>query len=462
MFLTKGRESATLTNTQPGLFWEFPHPRLIPVRKGRRLRAHPIVNPDRTASLTVLGVAATLMVCHLLALPLRSENADPALEPAFVDTAPGTRYAPNSRIFQGIPGIARAPGGRLWATWYGGGPDEGPENYVMLATSDDDGRTWSELRAVIDPTGEVRAYDPTLWTDPSGRLWWFYAQSYRWWDGRSGVWAVTTDEPQSPTPRWSPPRRLADGIMMNKPTALRDGSWLFPVSIWAQEPSKTAKSGDRQHVPPSQLKWSASAVGAHVYRSADQGRTLDRLASVKIPDPQFDEHMLVERRDGSLWLLARNKLGIAESASSDGGRSWSPAKGSSIPHVASRFFIRRLRSGALLLVKHNPQMDTLWLQGRKSSNSFTQRSHLTAYLSRDDGRTWQGGLPIDERLGVSYPDGDEAEDGRIFLIYDRNRKTDKEILLSIFTEEDILARRFVSPRSAQRLLVHRATGKAQP
>lgn len=406
--------------------------------------------------------ATVLLACPGTAALLLAEAADPALEAVVLNASPGDRYGPGTRVFQGIPGIARAPGGRLWATWYGGGGDEGPENYVMLATSGDDGRTWSELSAVIDPPGEVRAYDPTLWIDPAGTLWWFWAQSYRWWDGRSGVWAATAADPGTPKPEWSAPRRLADGIMMNKPTVCSDGSWLFPISIWTQEPDRNTQPDDRRHVPLAHLRWRASEVGAHVYRSTDRGASLARIGTVQIPEPQFDEHMIVERRDRSLWLLARNRLGIAESASTDGGRTWSPARQSRIPHVVSRFFIRRLRSGSLLLVKHNPQMDTLWLQGRGSGNAFAQRSHLTAYVSRDDGRTWLGGLLLDERTGVSYPDGDEADDGRIFIIYDRNRKSDREILLAVFTEEDVVARRTSDPRSAMRLLVHRATGKVRP
>jgi hypothetical protein len=33
--------------------------------------------------------------------------------------------------------------------------------------------------------------------------------------------------------------------------------------------------------------------------------------------------MIVELRDGSLWMLARTKAGISESHSADQGRTWS-------------------------------------------------------------------------------------------------------------------------------------------
>ena len=43
---------------------------------------------------------------------------------------------------------------------------------------------------------------------------------------------------------------------------------------------------------------------------------------VVMPHPQFDEHHLIERRDGSLWLTARTETGLHESMSTDGGRTW--------------------------------------------------------------------------------------------------------------------------------------------
>ena len=91
-----------------------------------------------------------------------------------------------------------------------------------------------------------------------------------------------------------------------------------------------------------------------------------------------------------------------------------------------RFRIRRLNSGRLLLVTHNPP-------DQKS------RSHLIAHLSDDDGKTWQGGLMIDVLPGVSYPDGVQAPDGTIYLIYYFERTRGKQILMATFTEADVAA-----------------------
>ena len=80
------------------------------------------------------------------------------------------------RAFQGIPSLAISPAERLWATWYAGiTPDEDHNNYVVLSTSGDNGKTWTES-LIVDPdaAGPVRAFDPELWVDPRKRLWLFW------------------------------------------------------------------------------------------------------------------------------------------------------------------------------------------------------------------------------------------------------------------------------------------------
>src|SRR5262249_55787896 len=132
--------------------------------------------------------------------------------------------------------------------------------------------------------------------------------------------------------------------------------------------------------------------GASVWASPDRGNSFHWMGRAPFPDSDLpNEHMLIERRDGSLWMLARTIYGIGSSTSQDGGRTWSAARQSGIPHPSTRFYIRRLRSGRLLLVKNDP-------------SNGKDRSHLTASLSDDDGKTWRGSLLLDDRMNVSYPD----------------------------------------------------------
>ncbi|MBK9168485.1 MAG: exo-alpha-sialidase [Bryobacterales bacterium] len=393
-------------------------------------------------------LAAATALLALLAACSKPPD-DPALEAPIVNTDPGAPYASPTRAFQGIPCIERAPSGRLWANWYAGGPGEGPENYVVLVTSGDDGRTWSDPVLVIDPPSFVRAFDACVWLDPVGSLWLFWAQGAGKFDGRSGVWAISTAEPDSAQPTWTRPRRLADGIMMNKPTVLSTGEWLLPAAVWTNIPPDIEQVNEKYKLGLS-LERMKTLVhdlnhrsGAHLLMSNDNGTSFTLIAGPRVPDSRFDEHMLIERQDQSWWVLVRTRYGIGQSISADRGQTWSAGTNSGIAHADARFFIRRLASGNLLLVRHN-------------SPEGMARSHLTAEISRDDGRTWTGGLLLDERTRVSYPDGTQAPDGRIYVIYDRERTGDREILFATFREEDVEAGRCVTEQCGLRGLIDRA------
>ena len=81
---------------------------------------------------------------------------------------------------------------------------------------------------------------------------------------------------------------------------------------------------------------------------------------------------------------------------------------------------------------------------------------MTALLSDDDGRTWTGGLTLDERKNVSYPDGIQGRDGVIRVVYDRERFTEREILMAAFREEDVRAGKCVSADTRLKVIVNRA------
>lgn len=357
-----------------------------------------------------------------------------ALQPPDIQTGDLDKYKAADRAWQGIPGIEIAANGRLWAVWYSGGQTEGNENYVVLATSNDDGKTWSPPKLVIDPVDCIRAFDPVLWHDPEGKLWLFWAQSYGIYDGRIGVWTITCENSGSPNPNWTAPRRICNGIMMNKPTVLSTGDWLLPVAIWnCKEPRWPLLQEERN---------------SSVFRSIDNGKTWIHYGKADIPERGFDEHMIIERQDRSLWMLVRTKYGIGQSFSNNGGVRWTPGEKTGITHIDSRFFIRRLNSGRILLVSHHNFLI--------DEKGVPKRTHLTAFLSEDDGKTWQGGLLLDERWEVSYPDGVESDNGKIYIIYDYNRFSDKEILMAVIREEDILAGKCVTADARLKQLVNKA------
>jgi predicted neuraminidase len=394
----------------------------------------------RLAILILVGVSS---IARGQSLP------DLALQPSTVLTEFGPAHAKNSRGAQGVATIERAPNGRLWAAWYTGKGKAGvesPYSYVVLATSEDDGKTWTEKRALQAPR-LCHTYDPCLWIDPAGRLWFFWAQSAGLQDGRMGVWAMTTDQPNNSQPKWTAIRRIANGVMLNKPTVLKNGDWLLCVGLWRDNTNVPNIPFQPEEMKPYTREMLAHDLGeergSNVYRSRDGGKTFERIGQARIPGTRVDEHMIIERRDGSLWMLVRNVAGIAQTTSTDGGKTWSESslflKGEA--HASRRFYIGRLRSGVILLVRNDPP-------------SGNARSHLSAFLSDDDGKTWKGGLMLDERES-SYPDAVEAPDGTVYIIYDQQRYTQRSggksgvgsVLWARIREADVRAGRLIEPAS---------------
>jgi predicted neuraminidase len=340
---------------------------------------------------------------------------------------PDAQRAVTNRALTMVSSLAVTPGGRMWATWYAGvTPGEDQNNYVVLATSEDNGQSWIEVLAV-DPdwTEPVRAFDPEIWMAPDGNLYLFWAQAVGHDGAVAGVWSLKITNSEEPEPQFDRPERWTDGVMMCKPIILSTGEWVLPASTW-----RTTDNSARMVV------------------SSDQGKSWTVRGGCNVPEEarNFDEHMIVERQNGSLWMLARTKYGIGESVSTDRGKTWPELNPSAIPHPGARFFITRLSSGNLLLVKHGPM------------NERTGRSHLMAFISTDDGKTWGGGLLLDERKGISYPDGQQADDGTIYITYDYSRTGAREILFAAFREKDAAAGEAVSGAVRLRQLISKGSG----
>ncbi len=343
---------------------------------------------------------------------------------------PGPHNARELRTHQGIPGIACIDSGRLFATWYPGGTTECRENYALLSVSDDDGQSWTEAVAVVDPSHpDVRAFDPTLWHAPNGKLYWFWAQGCAGdngisglvdevFDGLVGVWYVILENPgDAPDQfRFNAPRRISNGIMLNKPCVLSDGTWALPCSLWSVKSKNRIRHESLRPV-----------YGAMMVVSEDEGESFSLRGSIDVTGipggASFDEHHFLELRDGRIACYIRAKTGVARSFSRDSGLTWSEPVLTGLPGPDSRFFLKRLQSGRILLV---------------ANDSSAVREKLTAFLSEDEGQTWKGKLLLDGCNGVSYPDGIQSKEGNIYISYDYNRTKGGYLYLARFTEEDIL------------------------
>lgn len=350
------------------------------------------------------------------------------------------------RTWQGIPGLERTAKGRLFFAWYTGGEREPrAENMVLLCYSDDGGKTHSPLQVIGAPKDGMRAYDPTPWIDPKGRLWYIFNRGNKT-TAEHGVYARICEAPDVPTPVFGPEFRIGFdapfSFRMNKPTVLSSGEWILPVTF-AREPAYEWTINTKSKQPALQ------GVGI----STDEGKTWTLHGAVVAP-PWALEGMVTELKDGRLWMLIRTNAGFLwESFSTDKGVTWSEGKRSNIETPASRFYIRRLSSGNLLLVNHHGY--------DRSAKGWEARSHLTAQISTDDGKTWNKGLLLDPRKRISYPDGVEDKDGGIWITYDYDRNDTGEILMAKFREEDVVQRKNVSGDVVLRQVINSLPPKAK-
>lgn len=322
------------------------------------------------------------------------------------------------RKWQGVPTIEVLPRGEILVAWYSGGDGEGVGNYVTMARSIDNGLNWEKNYIVVDPPKDCRVFDPCLWYDKaSGYVWLYWAQSYKsLWDGLGGVWGIKRRVSFISKGTWSEPQRLTDGVMLNKPILVGKRTF-FAVAYW-----------DKIY-EPLKLPQKPAMVGANIFID-----TLSKVVQIgKIPIEKkvedLSEHQIVHLKNGKLWALIRTKQGIYESYSADKGISWTQAAPFSGigPTCTSRFYISKLKSGRLLLI----------------ANASKRRNNLTAFISDDDGKTWPYKCVIDTRDGVSYPDAAQTVEGKIYVVYDFNRFSNKEIIMVKLTEDEIIKNQLI-------------------
>ncbi len=357
------------------------------------------------------------------------------------------QYNSSRRVWQGIPGIAITDKGRIFISLYSGDTKETYGNFAMLLKSDD-GINFTEPIAVAKKIGKFRCFDPVLWNDPLNRLWFI-------WNVMPGeeVMASICEDPDADVLSWTDPFHIGRGVMMNKPIVLSSGEWIFPIAIWKLYIYDEFRSS--AYTPDD-------VAASYVYKTSDNGKTFIKLGGADIQDRSFDEHMVVELKNGSLMMLVRTNYGIGRSYSYNRGKTWSRGEKTELGGPCSRFFIGRLKSGRIILINHV---------------NFKGRNNLTALLSEDEGKTFPYSILLDERNDVSYPDVTEDANGSIYIIYDRERgcfknsldeaySSAREILLAKITEDDIISGKLVNNNSYLKRVVNKleklADGEPDP
>ncbi|MBQ3529127.1 MAG: exo-alpha-sialidase [Oscillospiraceae bacterium] len=328
-------------------------------------------------------------------------------------------------IWAGIPSIEVTKKGRTFLTFYSGGTKEEIGNFVILIMSDN-GKSFSSPIAICAENG-YRCYDPCLWIDPLNRLWLIWSRS-----PDNAVFGAICENPDGNEIEFGEEFFIGNNVMLNKPIVLSTGEWLFPIAVWKNNLGPAASQSDIDE-----------PKGAFAYITCDHGKTFKKLGGAIVKNRSFDEHMFIELSDGRLRCFVRTNNGIGMSDSYDGGVTWSEGVDSGYGGPCSRFHIRRLASGRILLINHY---------------DYTGRNNLTAMLSEDEGETFPYRLLLDERKNVSYPDAAIDGNGMINITYDRERgafcqsveevlSNAREILTARISEEDIINGSVTNPNS---------------
>ena len=324
-------------------------------------------------------------------------------------------YRPSSRRWSAMPSVIVC-GKNIFVAWQTGGTTEDDRNYFAVAASADGGASWIDPFIIIDPVENPTATSvlvPIFYYNHAGDLWLTWHQTAV---GYCGVKLLNAGGGLGDI-SFEGPFTLKEGIppACTKPTLLSDGRILY--------------MGGNETI-------------TRLYVSENDGMSVRLLAEIPSSYPSAKvctDATVIEKRDGTLWFLSRleggKNGGIEQSFSRDGGLTWTPTQ-ADLPEPlrgpGSRFAMRRLQSGALLLVNN-----------ASVAGGYAGRVMMTAYLSYDDGATWPYSLLLDKTV-TAYPDFYQAPDGKIYIAFEKGRYKENGIRLCVVTEDDIKAGAFVS------------------
>jgi lysophospholipase L1-like esterase/predicted neuraminidase len=266
------------------------------------------------------------------------------------------------------------------------------QTWIAARVTKDGGRTWSAEQEIARHA-DCQASHPSVLRTKDGTIHIFYLafKTWKWKDlnptpeAQSDVYtARSTDDGKT----WTAPQPIFDGYSgaTNGAIETRDGKILVPYSHYVNDPGRLV---------------------SRVSISADGGKTWTLGTPIDIGGAGDHEGALepglLELKDGRVWMLIRTTRGqFWNSYSTDGGKTWTPAKAGSIDAPSAPGHMTRLSDGRIALV---------W--NKKSKN----RRELYVAVSADEGSTWSTPMAVARGKSTTYPFVIEGSPGELWIGY---------------------------------------------
>lgn len=274
--------------------------------------------------------------------------------------------------------------------------------------STDEGKTWSRTPLFPDPKKYSVSNERALLRTRSGVI--------------IAGWMNGAERKQPKSWNWGAPdanwhdfilptytsRSLDDGKTWETPVKLSD-PWCGCIHSLIETRSGRIVLVGQEIIP----QWRHATV---IFVSDDQGKTWQRSNMLDYGIGAHDhagsiEGAVVERKDGTLYLLLRTESGYLYEATSADGLKWEGLQKSQIRSVTCCPQMMRLADGRIALLWNHPP--------RHRPDNGVSREELSIAFSSDEARTWTKPVIVAANYGpggrVSYPYLYERNPGEFWI-----------------------------------------------